>query len=251
MTFWSGEKLLDHPGVISDFDVGRLDGNSYNLRMGNSYFRTTVDDAEEPRHTEMLGKREFFVVPPGQFAFLLTKESVTVPNDAMAFISMRTKVKFRGLINVSGFHVDPGYSGKLVFAVFNAGPLPIQLQEDERLFKIWFADLDRASDHVYDGAPVNEISSDMVNQMNRAIYSLQTLAAKMRDIESKVDVKLAEHATKVARQEPMVENLNFIWRAVIVGVIAFILISIFTIASPLIGHMANVLFQTWAPNAVP
>jgi hypothetical protein len=40
----------------------------------------------------------------------------------MAFISMRTAFKFKGLVNISGFHVDPGYKGKLIFAVFNASP---------------------------------------------------------------------------------------------------------------------------------
>ena len=50
-----------------------------------------------------------FTIPPGQFAFLLTEEVVSVPPDALAFISIRAKTKFRGLVNVSGFHVDPGY----------------------------------------------------------------------------------------------------------------------------------------------
>ena len=46
--------------------------------------------------------------PPGQFAFLLTKEVVSVPADALAFISIRVKTKFRGLVNVSGW---PGCNG--------------------------------------------------------------------------------------------------------------------------------------------
>jgi hypothetical protein len=47
---------------------------------------------------------EAFTIPPGQFAFLLTKEVVSVPADALAFISIRVKTKFRGLVNVSGWH---------------------------------------------------------------------------------------------------------------------------------------------------
>ena len=59
---------------------------------------------------------------PGQFAFLLTDEIVEVPDSAMALISIKAKIKWRGLINVSGFHVDPGFKGRLIFSVYNAGP---------------------------------------------------------------------------------------------------------------------------------
>ena len=49
----------------------------------------------------------------------------------MAFISIKAKLKFRGLVNVSGFHIDPGYRGKIIFAVFNAGPQPILLRRGQ------------------------------------------------------------------------------------------------------------------------
>jgi dCTP deaminase len=45
------------------------------------------------------------------------------------------------LINVSGFHVDPGYKGNLVFSVYNAGSSQISLSAGEPCFLIWFADL--------------------------------------------------------------------------------------------------------------
>ena len=65
-----------------------------------------------------------------------------MPDTAIAFISIRASIKFKGLINVSGFHVDPGFRGQLRFAVYNAGSSEIDLDQDERVFMIWFADLD-------------------------------------------------------------------------------------------------------------
>jgi dCTP deaminase len=47
---------------------------------------------------------------------------------------MKFKIKQRGLVNVSGFHVDPGYSGKLLFSVYNAGPRSIVLTRGEPVF---------------------------------------------------------------------------------------------------------------------
>src|SRR3569833_307498 len=108
MAFWSGEKVLEYKSVVTDFSDARVDANAYNLSMGDSYFRTADKDSGEPQKKVTLKPKEAFIIPAGQFAFLLTKESVAIPSNAMAFISMRTAVKFKGLINVSGFHVEPG-----------------------------------------------------------------------------------------------------------------------------------------------
>src|SRR6185312_1862106 len=106
-------------------------------------------------------------------------EEVNIPDNAMAFISMRTRIKYQGLINVSGFHVDPGYRGKLVYAVYNASPSSIQISENDLVFKIWFCSLDEESANPFVRRPddgLHEISNDMVRGMNREILSLQSLA---------------------------------------------------------------------------
>jgi dCTP deaminase len=76
----------------------------------------------------------------------LTEEVVRIPPDVLGFISLRTTWKFRGLINVSGFHVDPGFHGNLIYAVYNAGPAPVHLARGMDLFLIWFAELDKLVD---------------------------------------------------------------------------------------------------------
>lgn len=83
-----------------------------------------------------------FVVSPRQFVFILTKEKVRILKSAIGFISIRASIKFKGLVNVSGFQVNPGYNGNLVFAVLNAGPRHIILRESEEIFSLWIADLD-------------------------------------------------------------------------------------------------------------
>lgn len=76
---------------------------------------------------------------PGQFAILTTNEIVSMPNDLLAFISLKSTFKFQGLINISGFHVDPTFMGKLRFAVQNVGPSDIRLKFGEPTFTIFFA----------------------------------------------------------------------------------------------------------------
>src|SRR5947209_15549266 len=97
MTFWSGEKLRDNKNVIIEppFDEAQIDCNAYTLRMGSSFYCTEDVEGEKAKEQKktLLSDGECFLIPPGQFAFLLTKEIVRVPDDAMAFISMRTGIK--------------------------------------------------------------------------------------------------------------------------------------------------------------
>lgn len=223
MAFWSGE-TLQHRGqqVVAPFNPKQIDCNSYTLRMGGEFYSTgNQENSGSPRRVQ-LGPRESRLISPGQYAFLLSKEDVCIPNDTMAFISMRTGIKFQGLINISGFHVDPGYEGKLAFAVYNASPSPIQISEDDKLFKIWFCDMDRTSAQPFVKGPgdgLTEISSEMIRGLNKEILSLQGLSEKLREHEENLDRRFSE-------QKPVIDNLTFVWRAIVLGVIVAIILSL-------------------------
>lgn len=185
MAFWSGEKIAEvgtrYQTFISGFDEKNIDCNAYTLKMGNEYF-VTADSSNPARRLNqrhILDAYASFVIPPGQFAFLLTKETIEIPADAIAFISMKATYKFQGLINVSGFHVDPGYRGHLVFSVYNAGPAPVHLREGLPLFLIWFADLDRISTKTRVPNSDKSLSNDLLKGMSGEILSLQSLSEQI------------------------------------------------------------------------
>ncbi len=67
----------------------------------------------------------------------------------MGFISVKTSEKFKGLVNVSGFHVDPGFKGHLKFTVYNAGNKPIFLDYESACFLLWFSFLDKVTKYPY------------------------------------------------------------------------------------------------------
>src|SRR5690606_30973506 len=104
------------------------------------YVTKDLDSKAEPTVIN-LSPNSIKEIPAGQFALIRTKEKISIPLNAIGFISVRAKTKFKGLINVSGFHVDPGYSDHLIFSVFNAGPKAIPVKENDPIFLIWFADL--------------------------------------------------------------------------------------------------------------
>jgi dCTP deaminase len=106
--FWSDEtwsSFTAQNDVIAPYDSSFLKEASYQLAIGEEVYISSPEKSKK----QILSEREpSFFIEPGQFAFLLTAETVTTPFDAIGFISIRAKYKFNGLVNISGFHVDPG-----------------------------------------------------------------------------------------------------------------------------------------------
>ena len=193
MSFWSGEKLKERlPGLITDkdgkpaFDPDQIDCAAYRLRIGDEVYISPTDKSGdgETRTIQQLDRGESFVIPPGQFGFLITREVIDIPTNAMGLISMRASIKWGGLVNVSGFHVDPGFKGQLTYAVFNAGPSPIHLREGDDWFLIWFVDLDRETKFGKGNASHFGIRTSLVNRISGEVQSLAALSDRVDKIEN-------------------------------------------------------------------
>lgn len=201
MAFWSGERLGEAlPGLIEPFDPEAIDCAAYTLHVGDEIYVSPDREVASPgRHSkQMLGAGEAFAIPPGQFAFLTTKEVISVPDNAIAFISIKARMKFGGLVNISGFHVDPGYEGELIFSVLNAGPKPLHLTQGQELFLIWYADLDRKTEsRKKHGDGLKGIDSRLVNGISGEILSLQSLSEKQRSLEGDLNQKLERQRSEV------------------------------------------------------
>ena len=190
--FWGAEQLrakLDE-GRVVPFDSKRIDGASYRLSVGDEVYISPTTDATDPGTKSIirLEKGEAFTIPPGQFAFLLTEEVVKVELAEIAFISVRAKTKYRGLINVSGFHVDPGFEGRLTFAVFNAGPVAIHLRQGQEIFLIWYAEL-RGRGNRREPGPY-QIQSDWISGIGGKLHSLASVASSVTAVEQNLEKKL-------------------------------------------------------------
>ena len=204
MAFWSGPTILTRLAELVDpADPGSIDGAAYMLKVGTEYYVTPTDQDASPKTRTLtrLGPGECFAIPPGQFAYLMSDETVSIPTNVLGFISIRARTKWKGLVNVSGFHVDPGFRGRLTFSVFNAGPGSIHLRQGDPTFLIWFADLDHdAGNFAKRGASVTQMDVNVLNQVTGELHSLEGLAAKL----SKTDRELRDKINDVQRANAIV-----------------------------------------------
>ena len=198
--FWSGETLSERlETLICPFSPERIDCAAYTLSIGPEVYVSPDDQTADPNRVTIrkFSDGDGFTIPPGQFAFLHTEEVVSVPSDALAFISIRAKTKFRGLVNVSGFQVDPGYRGQLTFSVFNAGPVPVHLKCGQPIFLIWYASLDRETTFKKDGTNNEGIDPELVTRIPGELQSFAGLSKKI----TKVDNALSDRVHAIEKEQ--------------------------------------------------
>ena len=215
-SFWSGETLAERlPGLIEPYSPERIDCAAYTLSVGPEVYVSPNDQTVDPTSVTVrkLADSEAFTIPPGQFAFLLTEEVISVPLDAIAFISIRAKTKFKGLVNVSGFHVDPGYRGQLTFAVFNAGPVPIHIRRGQPIFLIWYAGLDRETALKKDGQIHKGIDIEAVASVAGELQSFAGLSKKLKDQEK----SLGDRIHAIEREQTYYRGIGALVLAIAVG----------------------------------
>ena len=188
--FWSSETMRTRfvaEQLVTPFDPSHIENCAYALSMGPQALITGEDDIR--KH---LDHGASIRIPPGHFAQLLTEEAIRIPPDALGLISMKSQVKSLGLVNVSGFHVDPGFRGRLRFSVYNAGPSPVVISRGTPTFLIWFAALDAPTQDVYEGQGGRAAFTDRdTMDMQGDVFTPHVLADRMvtfeREIEGRVD----------------------------------------------------------------
>lgn len=191
--FLSGDIIADQgSNWILPFNAARVDGASYTLRIGDEAFVSPEGrDTRKPGLVQRLEQQAPIVIPPGQFAYLTTREFVSLPHDFLGFINMKSTLKNSGLVNVSGFHVDPGYKGKLLFAIFNAGPQTVTVRCDQDAFLIWFARLDGATEKYARKKPgFREIDTTLMGLLPTETASLNSINKRMDQIERRISYAL-------------------------------------------------------------
>lgn len=166
----SGEHLLNEiyksdKLLISHIDWNNYGGWQFDLNLGDEAFVTGSDVPI------ILGENDHLTIKSGSFALLMTNEEIKMPPYLMGFIAVKFSYKKLGLINISGFHVDPGYNGKLIFSVYNAGPNDILMRRGQPVFSIFFQritqdlqDFNKSKECIIQQLPISKEEKSIINK---------------------------------------------------------------------------------------
>ncbi|HVC22709.1 MAG TPA: hypothetical protein VNH82_04705 [Candidatus Dormibacteraeota bacterium] len=133
-------KAVADQDFILDGDIDAVDGLKYDFTLGTKMLfghRNPMDVSELPEL-----ERTQLEVKPGELVYVMSQERLNLPGDIKAELSPKRTISHLGIMVLGGFCVDPGYKGRLVFALYNLATIPFPLEVGRKLIAAQFYRLD-------------------------------------------------------------------------------------------------------------
>lgn len=109
---------VENNSFIKNGDIANCEGLKYDFRVSNRVLRADFSRPLEFK-TANANEQEKLVIEPGEVAFVMTEETLDLPNNIFCQLSSKRKLSHGGIIILGGFTVDPNYKGKLIFGLYN------------------------------------------------------------------------------------------------------------------------------------
>lgn len=80
-------------------------------------------------------------IPPGAYAGIVSYEKMSSPRNICARLGSKRALSYEGIILLTGSIVDPGYSGHLLFGLYNASQKKVHIRYGRKICNIVFEKL--------------------------------------------------------------------------------------------------------------
>lgn len=125
-------KLVEEGNVIENGSVNNCGPLKYDFTLSDEILKS--DFSTPVKLTNLsVEERRTALIQPGEVVYVLTKERVNLPADMYMSLSANRGMSEYGVLTLGGFAVDPGYSGRLMFGLFNYSSTPYTLMPGEKL----------------------------------------------------------------------------------------------------------------------
>ena len=132
--------LCEYQNLIENFCQDNIQTCSYDLRMGSQYYYAT-NIGDDTVKIGSLQKGETLNIPPDAICYVITEESVNMPPDLTASISLPLKLIKCGVMLAAQPPYDPGYHGKTVALLHNLSNETVKIKYGQHILNIIFAEL--------------------------------------------------------------------------------------------------------------
>jgi deoxycytidine triphosphate deaminase len=136
------KNLVKAGKVIESGVTSSVEGVKYDFRLGKRILlpgQQPIDITQLPEQD-----RAKLFLNPGSLAYVLTEERLALPDNMKAELSLKRKMSHAGILVLGGFCVDPGYTGRLLFGLFNFSTSPFPIEPGRKLIAAQFYRLAQA-----------------------------------------------------------------------------------------------------------
>lgn len=203
--------------LIEPFDSGNVRRSSYDLTIGDEYYCGDNGEKKTALETYKLGVRHTFSIPAHGVCFILCNETIALPDDISARVSLRMSLIYHGLILTAQPPFDPGYAGKVIVMLHNLSSRPIPVSSGDRLATIEFMKVEGAAT----GKSPHRSVSNLAGQLKAPLTSsLVKIDLQARKANRKVNLFLGQLLSIVALLFAIPTSLGFILYGVVTDKIA-------------------------------
>lgn len=153
------EKRGEHEGLISPYCRSQTQACSYDMTFSGEYYYYDESDGNQVQ-IRRLGNSEKLYIPADAICYVLTEESVNMPDDLTASISLAFGLIKKGVMLAAQPPYDPGYRGKTVALLHNLSNDEVEISKGEHILNIVF------------------------NRLNEPIHADQRYSGKYQDLNS-------------------------------------------------------------------
>ena len=160
--------------LIEPYDVSLIQTCSYDLTFNGEY--SIYDPKKQYNNNKVLKKGEKLVIPADAICFVLTNETVNIPKNLTATISLSMGLIKSGVMLAAQPPYDAGYSGKTVALLHNLSNKPVTIEVNQHILNIVFSELKSgvSDSEKYNGKYQNAATLDdfKIKRLKGGVYEL-------------------------------------------------------------------------------
>lgn len=174
----------EHENLIEDYCYQNIQTCSYDLRMGSQYYYDK-NDGSDVVNICSLQKGEVLKIPPDAICYVITEESVNMPDDLTASISLSLGLIKCGVMLAAQPPYDPGYKGKTVALLHNLSNEPVKIKYGQHILNIVFTKLsnpvEQAQQYRGDYQGLNDLKDFCQEVRVGAVFELKQELVKKKE----------------------------------------------------------------------
>ena len=223
--------------IVQPFDPDRLQGASYDLRVGK---RLLISGHDQESILSDVGS---VALMPGDFAVTVSNEYFEIPQNMVINIGPKTYLTNKGIILQAGMQIDPGFKGYLVLGLYNSSPRKFVIEYLGDICSMQFFKLQEKAKKVFIERP-DYVRGEFTRETKDYLYSLETkgltalgedVRALTRNVASMND-KISDMSTQLNKLSISVGSLKTIITVIIIPLILAVIISFIQTLLPLLNN---------------
>jgi len=180
---------VENRTFIKDGTKESCEGIKYDFKLSRM-----VLTAESGRPQDIDQSKEISKIKPGEIAFVMTEESLELPNDIYCQLSTKRKLSLDGIVILGGLIIDPNYKGKLIFGLYNLSSRSYPLIPGKKLVAGVFYRVNNKSDKIPE--PIDNFPDDLIRAVidtkPNSVSAINTTIDSMNSAIKEIRVEMQE-----------------------------------------------------------